>query len=150
VLPLVSVLDPRSDHAITIALPADANTPHLQFDWFGGKTLRLTLAHRGMGGGRPSPLTLLLFAHAADYRAALRAYSDAFPSYFRPPLPRGPYEGTFYYHHIQDHPAPDEMARQSVRYVWSSSGLRTWASICRMVRSGNHTPTPSGGNWPRR
>ena len=56
VLPLVSVLDPRSDQAITIALPADANIPHLQFDWLDGKTLRMTLAHRGMGGGQPSPL----------------------------------------------------------------------------------------------
>ena len=53
--------------------------PHLQFGWHDGKTLRMTLAHRGMGGGQPSPLTLLFFAHAADYRAALRAYSDAFP-----------------------------------------------------------------------
>ena len=35
-------------------------------------------------------------------------------------MPRGPYEGTFWYHHIQDHPAPEEMARQSVRYIWSS------------------------------
>ena len=85
VLPLVSVLDPGSDHAITIALPADANIPHLQFDWCDGKTLRMTLAHRGMGGGQPSPLTLLMFAHPADYRAAIRAYSDAFPSYFRSP-----------------------------------------------------------------
>ena len=120
VLPLASVLDPKSDHAITIALAADANIPHLQFDWFDGKTLRLTLAHRGMGGGLPSKLTLMLFGHAADYRAALRAYSDAFPSYFRSPLPRGRYEGTFWYHHIQDHPPLDEMARQSVRYIWSS------------------------------
>ncbi len=120
VLPLVSVFDRRSDHAITIALPADENIPHARFDWFDAKTLRLTLAHRGMGGGQPSPLTLLLFAHAADYRAALGAYSDAFPTFFRSPMPRGSYEGTFWYHHIQDHPATDEMARQSVRFIWSS------------------------------
>jgi hypothetical protein len=120
VLPLLSVMDPRTDQALTIALPADANIPHLQFSWYAGKTLRLTLGHRGMGGGQPSPLKLLFFAHAADYRAALGAYVAAFPDYFRTPLPRGPYEGTFWYHHIQDHPDPAEMAQQRVRYIWSS------------------------------
>jgi hypothetical protein len=120
VLPLISVFDPQSDHALTVALPADANIPHLQFRWSDAKTLRLTLAHRGMGGGKPSPLKLLFFAHAADYRSVLKAYSDAFPEWFKPPLPRGPYEGAFWYHHIQDHPAFAEMARQNVRYIWSS------------------------------
>ncbi len=120
VLPLLSVMDPRTDQALTIALPADANIPHLQFSWHAGKTLRITLGHRGMGGGQPSPIKLLFFAHAADYRAALGAYVAAFPQYFRAPLPRGPYEGTFWYHHIQDHPDPVEMAQQRVRYIWSS------------------------------
>lgn len=120
VLPLVSVMDPRSDQALTLALPADANIPHLQFSWRDGKTLRVTLGHRGMGGGRPSPLTILFFAHRADYRAVLGAYVAEFPNYFRPALPRGPYEGTFWYHHIQDHPDPAELARQKVRYLWSS------------------------------
>jgi hypothetical protein len=120
VLPLISVFDPQSDHALTVALPADANIPHLQFEWRDAKTLRLTLAHRGMGGGKPSPLKLLFFAHAADYRSVLKAYSDAFPEWFKPALPRGPYEGAFWYHHIQDHPDFAEMARQNVRYIWSS------------------------------
>lgn len=120
VLPLVSIMDPRTDHALTIALPADANIPHLQFGWRDAGTLRLTLAHRGMGGGRGSPLRLLFFGHPADYRATLGVYSEAFPSHFRPVLPRGPYEGTFWYHHIHDYPAPDEMARQNVRFLWSS------------------------------
>ncbi len=35
-------------------------------------------------------------------------------------MPRGPYEASFYYHHIHDHPDFDEMARQNVRYLWSS------------------------------
>lgn len=120
VLPLVSVMDPQSDEAVTIALPADANIPHLQFSWHAGQTLRITLGHRGMGGSASSPLKLLFFAHAADYRASLGAYVSAFPQYFRPPLPRGPFEGTFWYHHIQDQPDPDEAARQHVRYIWSS------------------------------
>ena len=120
VLPLVSLMDPQTDEAVTIALPADANIPHLQFSWHAGKTLRITLGHRGMGGGEPSPLKLLFFAHAADYRATLGAYVSAFPQYFRPSLPRGPFEGTFWYHHIQDQPDPDEAARQHVRYIWSS------------------------------
>ena len=121
VLPLMSVMDPQSDHAITIAVAGRCEHSRIcNSTGATARTLRMTLAHRGMGGGQPSPLTLLFFAHAADYRAALRAYSDAFPRYFRSPLPRGPYEGTFWYHHIQDHPAPEEMARQSVRYIWSS------------------------------
>ena len=48
------------------------------------------------------------------------AYSDDFPRYFRPALPRGPYEGAFWYHHIQAHPDFDEMARQDVRFIWAS------------------------------
>jgi hypothetical protein len=120
VLPLVSVFDTETDNALTIALPPNVNIPHFQVSWLEGKTLRLSLAHRGMGGGKPSPLKLLMYAHPADYRSVLRAYSDSFPEYFRPTLPRGPYEGTFYYHHIQDHPAFEEMARQNVRYLWSS------------------------------
>ncbi len=120
VLPLVSVFDPKADTAVTIALPADANTPELQIDWQNMKTLRLRLGHRGMGGGKPCSIRLLLYTHPADYRAAIGLYSDDFPRYFRPALPRGPYEGCFWYHHIQNHPDFEEMARQDVRYIWSS------------------------------
>jgi hypothetical protein len=120
VLPLVSVMDPKADSALTIALPADANIPHFQVQLIEGRMLRLTLAHRGMGGGKPSPLELLLWTHPADYRSAMAVYAERFPAWFTPGLPRGPYEGVFWYHHIQDHPAFDEMARQNVRYIWSS------------------------------
>ena len=120
VLPLVTVLDPATDQALTVALPPDVNIPHLQVEWIAGRTLRLTLAHRGMGGSKPSPLRILFYSHPADYRCALKAYSDQFPEYFEPPLPRGPAEGVFWYHHIQDHPDFAEMARQHVRYMWSS------------------------------
>ncbi len=120
VLPLVSILDPLTDDALTVALPADENIPHLQFEWRDGCAVRLTLARCGMGGGRPTDVELLFFAHAADYRAALKAYSGLFPRYFNPVLPRGPYEGAFYYHHIQDRPKYEEMARQQVRFLWSS------------------------------
>ena len=120
VLPLVSILDPKTDQALTLALPPNVNIPHLQFEWTGGRILRLTLGHRAMGEGKVSPLRLLFYSHAADYRGALKAYSDEFPQYFEPPLPRGHSEGVFYYHHIQDHPAFSEMARQHVRYIWAS------------------------------
>ncbi len=119
-LPLVSVFDPHADTAVTIALPADSNTPHLQIDWQNAKTLRLRLGHRGMGAGKPSSIRLLFYTHPADYRAAIRMYSDDFPRYFRPALPRGPYEGAFWYHHIHNHPDFEEMARQNVRYIWTS------------------------------
>ncbi len=120
VLPLVTVMDPKTDQAITVALPPNVNIPHLQVEWIAGRTLRLTLGHRAMGGGKPSPLRLLFYAHPADYRSTLKAYSDEFPAYFESPLPRGRSEGTFWYHHIQDHPDYAEMARQHVRYMWSS------------------------------
>ncbi len=120
VMPLISVLEPQTDAAVTIALPADANIPHLQVDWLNAATLRLRLGHRGMGGGKPSSLRLLFYAHPADYRSAIKAYSDDFPRYFRPFLPRGPYEGSFWYHHIQAHPGFEEMARQNIRYIWTS------------------------------
>lgn len=119
VLPLVSVLDPKTDSAITLALPATDNIPHFQVGWSKG-VLRLKLAHRGIEKGKPMTVRLLLFAHRADYRSAIKAYSDRFPAYFKPGLPRSKAEGTFYYHHIQDHPDFGEMARQSVRYLWSS------------------------------
>ncbi len=79
VLPLITIQDPRADQALTVALPPDVNIPHLQFEWIGGRILRLTLSHRGMGQGKPSPLRLLFYSHAADYRGALKAYSDEFP-----------------------------------------------------------------------
>jgi hypothetical protein len=120
VLPLVSVFDPKTDSALTIALPPDSNIPHLQFEWRDATILRMTLGHRGMGGGKPSPLRILFYSHAADYRAVMEAYSDDFPSYFRPPMPRNGLEGAFYYDPIEDHPPYDEMARQRVRYLWSS------------------------------
>ena len=120
VLPLISVMEPASDSAVTVALPADANIPHLQFEWRDASTLRLRLEHRGMGGDKPSVLKLLFFAHRADYRAALKAYSDRFPRYFKPVQPRGEWEGAFWYHHIQDHPDFAEMARQNVRFTWTS------------------------------
>jgi len=120
VLPLVTVMDPKTDQALTVALPPDRNIPHLQVEWIAAKTLRLTLAHRAMGGGNTSRLRLLLYSHLADYRGALKAYSDDFPAYFKPVMPRGRDEGAFWYHHIQDHPDFAEMARQNVRYIWSS------------------------------
>ncbi|MBI2302141.1 MAG: hypothetical protein HYU66_24825 [Armatimonadetes bacterium] len=125
VLPLVSVLDPATDQGLTIALPPDPPIPHLQVEWRDAKTLRFVLAHRAMGGGRPATLRLLFWSHPADYRSAVAAYSAAFPDWFEPPLPRGEQEGVFYYHHIQDHPDYDEMARQHVRYLWSSFWF-TW------------------------
>jgi hypothetical protein len=124
VLPLITLQDPKTDQALTVALPPNVNTPHLQFEWIGGRIVRLTLAHRGMGEGKASPLRLLFYSHAADYRGALKAYSDEFPEYFEPPLPRGHAEGVFWYHHIQDHPDYAEMARQHVRYMWSSFWFR--------------------------
>jgi hypothetical protein len=120
VLPLVSVMDPDGNSALTIALPADANIPHFQVAWSDARVLTLRMGHRGVGGGRLTTLCLLFYVHPADYRSALEAYSADFPAYFRPPLPRGPYEGTFWYHHILDHPDFEEMARQHVRYTWSS------------------------------
>ncbi|MBZ5561512.1 MAG: hypothetical protein LAP13_03735 [Acidobacteriia bacterium] len=120
VLPLVSVFDAKADQALTIALPADVNIPHFQVLWTGSRILRLALGHRGMGGGKPTSLRLLFYTHAADYRSVLKAYSDDFPPYFKPALPRGRDEGAFYYHHIQDHPSFEEMARQRVRFLWSS------------------------------
>ncbi len=120
VLPLVSVFDPSSDSALTVALPPDGNIPHFQVEWIGARTLRLTLAHRGMGGGKPSPLRILFATHPADYRSTLAAYAARYPRYFEPPLPRGDCEGSFYYHHIQNHPDFAEMERQNVRFIWSS------------------------------
>ncbi len=120
VLPLVSAFDPSSDSALTVALPPNGNIPHLQVEWIGARTLRLTLAHRGMGGGKPSPLRILFDTHPADYRSTLAAYAARYPRYFEPPLPRGDFEGSFYYHHIQNHPDFAEMERQNVRFIWSS------------------------------
>lgn len=119
VLPLVSVMDVRRDRALTLALRPDDNIPHFQVSWAKG-VLKLQFAHRGIEKGKAMKVRLMLFSHAADYRAAMKAYSDRFPAYFRPGLPRSEIEGTFYYHHIQDHPDFEEMARQSVRYIWSS------------------------------
>ena len=124
VLPLISVMDPQTDQALTVALPPNVNIPHLQFEWIDARVLRISLGHRGMGEGKPSPLRLLFYAHAADYRGALKAYSDEFPEYFEPPMPRGNAEGAFWYHHIHDHPDYAEMARQHVRYMWSSFWFR--------------------------
>jgi hypothetical protein len=120
VLPLVSVFNAKQDSALTIALPADANIPDFEVSWKDAKTLRLEFGHRAMGGNQPSALRLLFYTHPADYRSVLKAYSDDFPAYFQPALPRGPFEASFYYHHIQDHPDFEEMARQNVRYLWSS------------------------------
>jgi len=125
VLPLVTVMDPKTDDALTVALPAGAEIPHFQVEWIGGRVLRLALAHRGMGGGKPSALRVLFYGHPADYRAALKAYSSDFPEYFEPALPRGRAEGAFWYHHIHAHPDFAEMARQRVRYMWSSFWF-TW------------------------
>ncbi len=120
VLPLVSVMDPATGRALTIALPPDSNIPHLQVEWSGARVLRLVLEHRGIGGGEPSPLRILLMEHPADYRSVLKAYSDLDPRYFAPVIRKPEGEGTFYYHHIQEHPDYEEMARQHVRYLWSS------------------------------
>jgi hypothetical protein len=120
VLPLVSVMDPESDSALTLALPADANIPHFQVAWSDSRTLSLRMGHRGVGGGRPTSVRLLIYLHSADYRSALKAYSEDYPAYFRPPLSRGPYEGAFWYHHIHEHPDFEEIARQHVRFVWTS------------------------------
>ena len=83
VLPIVSVMDPESDSALTLALPADANIPHFQVAWSDSRTLSLRMGHRGVGGGRPTTVRLLIYLHPADYRSALKAYAEDFPAYFR-------------------------------------------------------------------
>jgi hypothetical protein len=120
VLPLVTVIDAARDSALTVALPPDRNIPHLQVEWINARILRLTLAHRAMGGNKTSALRLLFYAHPADYRSTLKVYSDDFPAYFKPVIRRPQNDGSFYYHHIQSHPDFGEMARQNVRYLWSS------------------------------
>lgn len=120
VLPLVSVLDPASGSGLTIALAPDQVIPHLEVEWEGGRVLRLILGHRGVGGGEPSRVRLLLYEHEDDYRSALRAYSDDFPRWFLPGLPRAGMEGAFWYHHIEDRPDALEMRRQNIRWMWSS------------------------------
>jgi uncharacterized repeat protein (TIGR03803 family) len=119
-LPLVSVMDPAADCGLTIALPADHILPGFQVVWEDRRLLRFTFYNRAMGGDRPSVLKVLFLSHAADYRDALDKYVRLFPEYFNPGLPRGNSEGTFYYHHIQNHPELEEMARQQVRFLWSS------------------------------
>ncbi len=120
VLPLISIWNSESDQAFTLALPPDQNIPHLQFEWIDQERVRVHLGHRDFREGKPKQLSMVFYAHPADYRSVLHAYSTDFPHYFRPPLPRGEYEGAFYYHHIQDHPSFEEMSRQGVRYLWSS------------------------------
>ncbi len=122
VLRLVSVMDPQTDEALTVALPADAEIPHLQFEWIGGRVLRLTLGHRAMGGAKPASLRLPFYTHAVDYRGALKVYCSDFPAYFEPALPRGNAEGAFWHHHIHDHTDFEEMARQR---AGSLANLRT-------------------------
>lgn len=120
VLPLVSVMDPATDEALTLALAPDQNIPHLQVSWTGARTLHLAMARRGLGDGETVAVRLVVYVHAADYRSALAAYSTDYPAWFRPPLPRGETEGTFWYHHVHEHPGFEELSRQHVRAIWSS------------------------------
>jgi len=120
VLPLVSVFDANNDIALSIALPADENIPHLQVEWFDGKTVRFTLKHRGIGKGRKSPVTLLFTTHPADYRSVIAAYAQKYPQWFEPVMPTGKIDGAFWYHHIMRRPTAEELKRQNVRYLWSS------------------------------
>ncbi len=118
VLPLVAVLDPAADAGLTLALPPGEPIPHFQIAWRDARVLSLTIAHLGLGVERM--LRICLFAHAADYRGALGAYAARFPRYFAPGLPRGEFEGSFWYHHIHDHPEFGELSAQNVKYVWTS------------------------------
>ncbi|MBN2210557.1 MAG: hypothetical protein JW709_04100, partial [Sedimentisphaerales bacterium] len=120
VLPLASAFDINNDKAITVALAPTENIPHLQIEWIDAKILRLGMKHRAMGENKASSLSLRFYTHAADYRSAIKAYSDEFPRYFKPVLPRSEYEGPFWYHHIQAHPDFEKMARQNMRYIWMS------------------------------
>ena len=119
-LPLVSVFDVTADTALTLALPSDAHIPHFQVEWFDAKLLRLRFANRAAGDGESAKIRLLVYGHHADYRSVVKTYSDDFPEYFKPGMPRGTSEGAFWYHHIQDHPDSVEMERQRVRFIWSS------------------------------
>ena len=94
VLPLLSVFDPATNSALTVALPPDVNIPHLQVEWAEARTLRLTLAHRGMGGGKPSPLRILFGTHPADYRST-RPPMPAIPATSNPPCPGASSRGRF-------------------------------------------------------
>ena len=60
VLPLITLLDPKTDQALTVALPPNVNIPHLQFEWIAGRVVRLTLGHRGMGEGKAIALAAVV------------------------------------------------------------------------------------------
>jgi hypothetical protein len=120
VLPLVSLLDRHAGKGVTFALPADDNIPHLHVSWHDARTLRLRLGHRGMGGDKPSKLTLQMLFHDDDYRSVIKAYSDRYPRYFKPAAEEIPYQGSFWYHHIHAHPDIEELERQHVNFIWMS------------------------------
>lgn len=120
ILPLVSIFEPNNDCALTLALAPDDPIPHFQVEWSQARILRLRFKHRAIGAGQTATIRLFCYTHPADYRAAIDAYSADFPAYFQPGMPRGPFEGAFWYHHIQDHPDLREMARQNIRFIWSS------------------------------
>ncbi len=120
VLPLAAVFDRSAGRGLTIALSPERPIPHLQVSWEGARSLKFRLAHRALGSGESEELRILFNLHEDDYRCVLAAYAGIFPRFFRPALPRSAYEGAFYYHHIQDRPSFEEMARQGVRFLWAS------------------------------
>ncbi len=120
VIPLASAFNLKKDTALTMALAPTENIPHLLVEWMDAKNLRFGMKHRAMGGNSAATLTMRFYTHPADYRSALKAYSDEFPRYFKPVMPRSEYEGPFWYHHIHAHPDFEEMARQNMRYIWMS------------------------------
>lgn len=117
-LPLASVFDPSTDEGLTIALAADEILP-FYVEWSDARFLRFHFVNRALGGGKSSPIRFRLFSHRADYRSVVQTFADWYPAYFRPVLPRGPYEGPFYFDNIQFNPDLEEISRQNLRYVWS-------------------------------
>ena len=142
VLPLVSVFDPKADTAVTVALPADANTPHLQIDWQDAKTLRLRLAHRAMGGGKPASIRLLFYVHPADYRAAIKMYSDDFPATFARRCRVDPTRAPFSITTSRTIPISRKWPGKTCVTYGPVFGSRTLASTCPTRRSGPPSPTP--------
>ena len=87
-LPLMSVLDPKSEAGLSVVLSPEDVLLDLDLSVSSSGHCRWTRTNHRLGGSSTARFTLFLVPHEADWRGGLRFLTARFPRFFDPPNPR--------------------------------------------------------------
>jgi hypothetical protein len=129
-LPLVSILEPSADDALSLVLSPEDTILEMSLDSTRSGTVRFTRTNLRLGGGRTVRLAMDLTVHEADWRGGLRWLAARYPEFFNPPNPLADQmAGCGAYSGCEDPVDADRLRRMAFRINWKLSDDFAWMGM---------------------